>query len=122
MKIAEVVPSRRYRAGKRQLEIADCARIDLAPDEQVTFRTEAGGEYDVTRKDWGFYATPSLNGRLPGFGLRGVLVKNTDGRTFVLLVERGYEESFNRYVAEEQLSIVAWLDAGEAGLREAFAR
>ena len=123
MKIDEIVPPRRYRPGARQpTEIADCARINLAPDEQVTFVTAGRGEYDVTRKDWGFYATPSLNGRLAGFGLRGVLVKNAGARLFVMLVERGHDESFQHYVAAEQLTIVAWLDEGEAALREAFAR
>ncbi len=123
MKITEIAPPRRYRVGKRdQIEIADCARIDLAPDEQVTFRTPAGAEYDVTRKDWGFYATPSLNGRLSGFGLRGVLVRNSQGSLFVLLVALDQDAAFQRYVDEEQLAIVAWLDGGEQALREAFAR
>lgn len=123
LKITELAPPRRYRVGKHnQVEIADCARIDLAADEQVTFRTAAGAEYDVTRKDWGFYATPSLNGRLSDFGLRGVLVRNTQGRMFVLLVERTHETSFQRYVEEEQLRIVAWLDGDVVDVEAALSR
>lgn len=95
-------------------QISDCGQMHLAPDEQITLVTEQGGEYDVTRKDWGFYATPSLNGRLAGFGLRGVLVKNRVNRFFVMLVERGKEQAFERYVAQEPLKIVAWLDTEEA--------
>ncbi|SHL53877.1 hypothetical protein SAMN05444159_6142 [Bradyrhizobium lablabi] len=94
--------------------IRDCGSMRLAPDEQVTFLTEDGGEYDLTRKDWGFYATPSLNGRLAGFNLRAVLVKNRVERYFVLLVERGKEEAFDRYIRQEPLKIVAWLDSLEA--------
>ncbi|MGJ4932273.1 hypothetical protein ACQR1I_35585 [Bradyrhizobium sp. HKCCYLS2038] len=94
--------------------ISDCGAMHLAGDEQITFVTEQGAEYDVTRKDWGFYATPSLNGRLSGFGLRGVLVKNRHNRFFVMLVERGREDAFDRYVKQEPLSIVAWLDSEEA--------
>ena len=94
--------------------IRDCGWMRLAPDEQVTFLTEDGGEYDLTRKDWGFYATPSLNGRLAGFNLRAVLVKNRVERYFVLLVERGKEEAFDRYIRQEPLKIVAWLDSLEA--------
>lgn len=94
--------------------ISDCGTMHLAADEQITFVTEAGGEYDVTRKDWGFYATPSLNGRLAGFKLRGVLVKNRHNRFFVMLVEQGKEDSFERYVKQEPLEIVAWLDSEEA--------
>lgn len=94
--------------------ICDCGTLHLAPDEQVTLVTEQGGEYDVTRKDWGFYATPSLNGRLANFGLRGVLVKNRVNRFFVMLVERGKEDAFARYVTQEPLKIIAWLDTEEA--------
>ena len=94
--------------------IRDCGTMHLEPDEQITFRTEDGKEYDLTRKDWGFYAAPSLNGRLATFNLRAVLVKNRIDRFFVLLVERGKEEAFERYVAGEPLKIVAWLDTTEA--------
>ncbi|WP_019198169.1 hypothetical protein [Afipia birgiae] len=94
--------------------IRDCGTMRLAPDEQITFVTDDGGEYDLTRKEWGFYATPSLNGRLAGFNLRAVLVKNRIDRFFVLLVERGMEEAFNRYVRAEPLKIIAWLDTLES--------
>ena len=94
--------------------IRDCGSVWLAADEQVTFLTEDGGEYDLTRKEWGFYATPSLNGRLASFNLRAVLVKNRVNRFFVLLVERGKEEAFDRYVRAEPLKIVTWLDSLEA--------
>ena len=69
--------------------IRDCGTMRLAPDEQITFVTDDGGEYDLTRKEWGFYATPSLNGRLAGFNLRAVLVKNRIDRFFVRNAFRG---------------------------------
>ncbi|MCX7307270.1 MAG: hypothetical protein NTZ72_04685 [Afipia sp.] len=94
--------------------IRDCGSIRLDADEQVTFLTEQGGEYDLTRKSWGFYATPSLNGRLANFNLRAVLVKNRVDRFFVMLVERGKEEAFDRYVKAEPLKVVAWLDTLES--------
>jgi hypothetical protein len=84
--------------------------MDLAADEQITFVTAAGGEYDVTRKNWGFYATPSTNGRLARFGLRTTLVKNRVGQVFVLLMEKGQEAAFSAYIASERLKILAWLD------------
>lgn len=94
--------------------ISDCGTLHLAPDEQITLVTESGKEYDVTRKEWGFYATPSMNWRLANFDLRAVLVKNRVDRFFVMLVERGKEAVFDRYVAGEPLTIVAWLDTTEA--------
>ena len=100
--------------GEKKILLKDCGRVDLNPDEQVTFTTAAGAEYDVARKVWGFYATPSLNGRLQRFGLRGVLVKNRIEQYFVLLVERGQEAAFERYVADERLVVVSWLDESGA--------
>lgn len=116
MKFTPKNPPRRYQVGvHRQIEISDCGKVELVSDEQVTFVTESGAEYDVTRKDWGYYATPSLNGRLEGFGLRGVLIRNMNtGRYFVLLLERGKEPQFDDYMKVEALEVIAWLDESEA--------
>jgi len=115
VKIHRNEPPRRFEVGfGPKVELSDCGRIELEPDEQVTFTTPRGAEYDVACKSWGFYATPSLNGRLAGFGLRGVLVRNRVGRYFVLLVEHGEEEGFERYRADEELEVVTWLDDDEA--------
>lgn len=97
------------------IQMKDCGTLRLDHDEQVTLVTERGAEYDVARKDWGFYATPSLNGRLEGFGLRAVLIQNRETkRYFVLLVEHGREDAFERYLAVENLRIVHWLDSSAA--------
>jgi hypothetical protein len=109
-------PPRAFEVGNTvKFEMRDCAQIALAPDEQVTFVTGSGGEFDVARKDWGFYATPSLNGRLANFGLRAVLIRNRlTQRYFVLLVERGKEPAFDAYLAQESCEVVAWLDSSAA--------
>ncbi len=115
MKFAPKDPPRRFKVGNAvKFDMKDCGSLALEHDEQVTFTTESGAEYDVARKDWGFYATPSLNSRLEGFGLRGVLVKNRLDRFFVLLVERGKEELFDRYLEIESLEVICWLDTSEA--------
>ena len=113
MKLTPKNPPRRYSVGKKgAVEVSDCGTVHLRADEQVTFITDEGAEYDVMRKDWGFYATPSLNGRLPQFGLRGALVRNTaSGRYFVCLVEK--ESAFLAYLAREGLETVIWLDDEE---------
>ena len=104
-------PPRLFKTGRGEIvTIKDCAHIELEPDEQVTFKTESGAEYDVARKSWGFYATPSLNGRLTQFGLRGVIVKNPSARFFIFLVENGKEDDFRKYVDIESLTIVCWID------------
>ena len=100
------------------ITMTDCAHIALEPDEQVTFTTPDGGQYDVARKAWGFYATPSLNARLLDFKLRGVLVRGPAAKYYVLLVERGREGELEAYLAAEQCVIARWLD-NDADLRAA---
>ena len=117
-------PPRRFPVGNAvKFEMKDCGTVRLAADEQVTFATESGAEYDVARKDWGFYATPSLNGRLASFGLRAVMVRNPSERYSVMLVEKGREAHFDAYVKSERLVIVCWMDSVERlrALEEALA-
>lgn len=115
MKFDEKSPPRQFEVGNTpKFWLRDCGSMHLAPDEQITFRTEGGAEYDVARKDWGFYATPSLNARLSGFGLRAVLVKNRIGRYFMLLVEQGKDAQFNEYLRVEQLDLICWMDCDAA--------
>lgn len=116
MKFEPRQPPRLFKVGNAvKFDMKDCGTLRLEPDEQVTLVTGAGAEYDVARKDWGFYATPSLNGRLEQFGLRGVLIKNRGtGRYFILLVERGREALFDAYCEQENLAVIAWLDGSDA--------
>lgn len=123
MKFTPIDPPRRFEVagGGLKLMLADCGRVALAPDEQVTFTTEAGAEYDVARKDWGFYATPSTNGRLRQFGLRAALVLSAFDRLFVVLVEKGKEEAFLAYVTADKQKLLCWLDDdGEVARLAAF--
>lgn len=116
MKFEPKAPPRRFTVGNSvRFDMLDCGEIQLDPNEQLTFKRSSGAEYDVAAKDWGFYATPSLNGRLEQFGLRGVLIRNrSTNRYFVLLVERGREALFDEYCSQENLAVIAWLDSTEA--------
>lgn len=115
MKFISTRPPRRFEVGRgKPIQLTDCGRLELDADEQVTFMTESGGQYDVVRKSWGFYATPSLNARLVKFGLRAVLVRASDNKAYVFLVERGKEPEFNEYLAVEGHRILQWLDSDEA--------
>jgi hypothetical protein len=116
MKFEPKNPPRAFAVGNTiKFDMHDCGSLRLAPDEQVTFVTESGAELDVARKEWGYYATPSLNGRMEQFGLRGVLIKNRGtGRFFVLVVERGLEPAFDSYCERENLAVITWLDSTES--------
>lgn len=111
MKCTAIDPPRVFEVGGPQpVEVRDSARIELDPDEQVTFVTGSGAEYDVVRKSWGFYAAPSLNSRLGRHSLRPALVRNSEDRFFLLLVELGCEEAFQSYLREQKIKLVCWMD------------
>lgn len=111
MRVITIDPPRKFFVGAAEkVEISDCAKISLQVNEQITLTTERGGEYDIVRKEWGFYATPSLNDRLPRFGLRPALVASPSGRFYVMLVECGRETAFEEYLAIDGQKVVAWLD------------
>jgi hypothetical protein len=67
MKFLPKDPPRRFTVGSSvKFDMKDCGTLALTPDEQITLVTEKGAEYDVARKDWGFYATPSRTVRFTG--------------------------------------------------------
>lgn len=111
MKVTPRNPPRTFDVGRAgSIRISHCADVALEPDEQITLTTSSGTEHDVVRKSWGYYATGSLNGRLPKHGLRAALVVNTSGKLYLLLVEKGKEPEFNAYLDEEEQQLVTWLD------------
>lgn len=112
MKITRLNPPRQFAVGaSAQITLSDCGSIEMEPDEQITFLTDKKDEYDIVRKEWGFYATPSLNGRLPSFSIKPLLVKNLDsGRFFILLLEKGKDRIFEEYCRKENIAVLAELD------------
>lgn len=114
MKFSPIDPPRTFSVGQGgSIQISHAADIHLDADEQVTFRTERGSETDVARKSWGFYAAGSLNGRLPQCGLRPVLVRNEQGRLYLMLVEAGCEPDFEAYCSDEKQTVLFWLDGSQ---------
>jgi hypothetical protein len=114
MKFQQIDPPRVFDVGRgARIQLKDCARIALQANEQVTFTTETGGEYDVVRKDWGFYATPSLNGRLRDFKMRAALVSSPSGKYYIFVLEQGKEPAFEEYLRIEKHRVVCWLDSDE---------
>ena len=100
-----------YTTGKDNLvKIADCGQILLEPNEQVTFVTENGKKHDFTAKSWGYYATPSINGRLRDQGFKTAMVKNTYGKFYIMVVDKEKLENFETYLEEEASTIIEWLD------------
>ena len=120
MKLRPVDPPREFEVGTRGGRVSHVGDVELGLDEQVTFLTDAGTEFDVVRKSWGYYPMPSLNGRLPEHGLCAVLAiglpreSHASRRMYLLLVERGRERDFEEYAESEGMRVVCWLDSDEA--------
>ena len=111
MRIDRREPPRTFEVGISGIRLAHCADVQLEPDELVTFLGPGEREYDVTRKSWGYYATPSLGGRLLANGFRAALVRNIDTRqSFIVLVDMQKTHEWIGYNAKEGLKHVLWLD------------
>ncbi|MEW5919759.1 MAG: hypothetical protein AB1796_02165 [Bacillota bacterium] len=67
-------------------------------------------EHDFAAKAWGFYATPSVNGRLKDQGFKTALVRNNAGRVYVMVVELERMADFERYLQAEKNTVIEWLD------------
>lgn len=103
--------ARRFSVGLREVELSHVASLALESDEMVTFVSEGGREYDVTLKEWGYYATPSVGGRLRRFGMRAALMRNVDsGQSFVVLVFNDRLAAWQQYMESENEELVVWLD------------
>ena len=111
MKFLPKNPPRKFCVGdQKQIELSDCGTVELSPDELITLTTPSGREYDVARKDWGFYATPSVNGRLAKQGFKTALVRNAHGMHYVMIVEPEKMEEFQKYILQENSIVEEWLD------------
>lgn len=90
--------------------VATLGALELAPNEMVTFVTEAGQRFDFTRKEWGYYATPSVNKRLKQEGFKTALVRNQLGQIYVMVVAADRLPQVEQYCRDEQQAVLEWLD------------
>jgi hypothetical protein len=102
---------RPFMVGKNHdIEITDLGDIHLQPNEQISFVTESGCRHDFVAKEWGFYATSSINGRLRNEGFKTALVQNLQGQIYLMVVEENNLDVFKVYCTEEEQKILLWLD------------
>ena len=97
--------------GKKEITLTDAARIKLKKNEQVTFE-HLSSEYDVAKKDWGYYATPSVNGRLKKNGFRTFLIENKKKKIYIFLVHKNKMYQFKKYCNDDKQKILLELTDG----------
>lgn len=97
--------------GVKGHSVKDYGKIYLDDGEMVSFVTKSGKEFDFAAKEWGFYATPSLNSRLKNEGFKTALVANENNQLYVMSVEKERLEEFFLYLKERQDNrVLCWLD------------
>ena len=99
-----------YPRGDKKIKIKDLGDIELMANEQLTFVKDSGARFDFVSKDWGFYATPSVNNRLKNENFKTALVQNSKGNIYVMVVEIEKLKLFEEYCKMEDQKILEWLD------------
>ena len=103
--------------GNTKIQLNDMAKITLKENEQVTFEC-LKSEYDVAKKDWGYYATPSINKRLKKFRYECALIKNSQNKFFLCLINKDMKKKFMLYLKKDGQKIVCWLNSNNLKLIE----
>jgi hypothetical protein len=114
MQFKKIEPPRIFKVGadESKIELSHVMDVLLDLDEQITLKSKNGGEFDICRKSWGYYATPSINYRLKRFGYKTCLVESS-GRRYVHLVEQDQIEIYLKYLIDQGMKIIIWLDEDE---------
>jgi len=86
-------------------KIKEVAKIELDSNEMITFIKD-NKEFDFIAKEWGYYATPSINKRLKNFGYK----TNSYGKYFINVVEVEKLDKFYDYLKKENSEVIKWLD------------
>ena len=97
--------NRLFTVGISKVKIRDRGNMYLSNNHQVTFKYK-DSEYDVCKKNWGYYATPSINGRLKGFGFKTYLIINKFKKIYIFLVHKNKILEFKKYLKKEKNSII----------------
>jgi hypothetical protein len=102
---------RKFKPSKSsKIVLKDCGKIFLNNNEQVTFsnNSKKKSNYDVTKKDWGYYATPSINNRLKKNNFVSYIVRNNSNFFYIMIVYKDKKKLFSKYLKKEELRIIPW--------------
>ena len=111
MKIKVKKIPRKFLVGiEKKTTIKDFGKIYANENEMLSFVNSNNKEYDVVAKDWGYYATPSINGRLFDEGFKTALVKNSFNKYYIMIVDIEKMDSFFLYLKLDDQEVVEWLD------------
>ena len=98
MRIKKV--NRQFRPSKKyNLVITEKAKIYLKENEQITLVDDYKNEFDIVKKRWGYYSTPSINKRLLKNNYQIFLVQNINNKTnFIFSVIKNKKKLLKKYM------------------------
>lgn len=100
-----------FAVGKKQdILIEDLGGIKLNNNELLSLTCPGDARHEIVAKNWGFYATQSVNKRLREYRVKTALAKNNDNFVYVLLVSEDKLKQFEQYCVSEGLDVILWLD------------
>ena len=102
--------NRKFKVGldKHFLTITHKADILLKKDEMINFKF-GKSNFDFVKKNWGFYATPSIDKRLKREGFKTAIVKNSFSNIYIMVVHRSKIKTFYKYCRDHKQKIIKWL-------------
>ena len=104
-----VKKNRKFKVGMKKIELTEKAHIFLKNNEMFTLKNKKM-EYDIVKKDWGYYATPSINERLLKFNFKTCIIRNKISKNiFILIVEKKKIKNLNKYLKNENCKVIKWL-------------
>ncbi len=111
MKIKKNKIARKFKVGITKITLKDLGKIYLNKNEQVTFIRKKS-EFDIVKKSWGYYATPSINKRLKKFNFRTFITKNSQKSVYVMIVHKDKFKDFKKYLKGEKIKILKEITEG----------
>ena len=111
MKLKINKKSRKFKVGIKKTILKDMGKVYLNNNEQLTFINKKS-EFDFVKKNWGYYATPSINKRLKNFNFRTFLTQNSLKNIFIMTVHKEKIKEFKKYLKEEKIKIIKELTNG----------
>lgn len=116
--------NRKFRVGKsKDITLVDKGSIFLNNNDNISIHFNKKINFDVAKKNWGFYPLPSINKRLKKFKLNTVLVESKNFDTYFIMVvidNKSRIKHFKNYCKKENIKIIAWLNNNNLRLIKRF--
>ena len=106
--------NRKFLVGKnKNISLVDKGSIFLKNNENISIHFNKEINYDIAKKNWGFYPLPSINKRLKNFKLKAALVESKNFNTFFIMTVVNKKKNildFKKYCKKENIVVIAWLN------------